>query len=613
MALLTTSFGQNLPSTDPSHYENWDSDSLYNTMAYAIDLENGKAEYVFQYVEIGLARAVQEQNHVKASYFAAEGAHTCEMIGMYQKGLDYSLQALRFASETADLVDDIWALYRISGAHSELGNNEKALEEARRALELSFQRDSLSEIAWSYNMVGEIHRRMNHLDSAVIYYEKGVEAFEELGNKGGWELIQHNLGLTFAEMGEFDRAMEIFSRPLSDFFENEVHRQLEEGMAILHIIRATQTIDSALAYGEDLVTLATTTKHSSWVKRLKKGMSEMYQEAGFHERAWQYHLASDSLEEFQTGERIQYQARVAEFQYEMELLQTEQDLKFQQNRNQILLWLSIILVAGFIVLVAIIQITKNKRIRNVNHQLFLQNEQLDDLLGEKDNWINLMAHDLKAPLNSIGGLLDLLRENDIALDVKQDIIKNITFSVDKGTELISQLLEIARLEAGEVGADIKTTDLNELVTETESLFQPYARKKAITLVTQLPNDRVELETDSIHAQRILENLVSNAIKFSPQGKKVELILEKGQDEYMIHVRDEGPGLTQEDQKNLFRKFQKLSARPTGGEASTGLGLSIVKQLALRINAEILVSSIPGKGATFTLRLPQSLSMNQYIA
>ena len=280
---------------------------------------------------------------------------------------------------------------------------------------------------------------------------------------------------------------------------------------MLKILNATQSADSAISYGEELVALATKTKHSSWVKRLKKELSRIYQAAGLYEKAWQYHLAYDSLDEHQAGERIQYQTRVAEHQYQMELLQTQHDLQSQQNRNQIIFWLSIILVSGLVILVALIQITKNKRIRNVNHQLYLQNEQLDDLLGEKDNWINLMAHDLKAPLNTIGGLLELLRENDLSQDVQRDIIKNIDHSVDKGTELISQLLEIARLEAGEVGADIKATDINELVTETESLFQPYARQKEITLVTRLPNDHVELETDSIHAQRILENLVSNAI------------------------------------------------------------------------------------------------------
>ena len=102
---------------------------------------------------------------------------------------------------------------------------------------------------------------------------------------------------------------------------------------------------------------------------------------------------------------------------------------------------------------------------------------------------------------------------------------------------------------------------------------------------------------------VLDNIVSNAIKYSPQGRKVNLKLEEKNASYWISVSDQGPGILPEDRDKLFQKFQKLSAKPTGGESSTGLGLSIVKALADQLGAKIDVESEVGKGSTFAVKLP----------
>jgi signal transduction histidine kinase len=104
--------------------------------------------------------------------------------------------------------------------------------------------------------------------------------------------------------------------------------------------------------------------------------------------------------------------------------------------------------------------------------------------------------------------------------------------------------------------------------------------------------------------QILDNLVSNAVKFSPRGKTIHVRVDRRQGRVRLEVRDEGPGLTEQDRERLFKRFARLSARPTGGEGSTGLGLSIVAKLAELLGARITCESEPGKGATFTLELPE---------
>ena len=100
----------------------------------------------------------------------------------------------------------------------------------------------------------------------------------------------------------------------------------------------------------------------------------------------------------------------------------------------------------------------------------------------------------------------------------------------------------------------------------------------------------------------MDNLISNAIKFTPSGRRIYLDLANGGDGAVFSIRDEGPGISKEDQKKMFRKFQRLSAKPTGGESSTGLGLSIVKSLVERLDGQIDVESQLGKGTTFRIKL-----------
>lgn len=170
------------------------------------------------------------------------------------------------------------------------------------------------------------------------------------------------------------------------------------------------------------------------------------------------------------------------------------------------------------------------------------------------------------------------------------------------TALIERLLDTSRIDAGELSLRMEAVDPVFLLREVVERHRMAAEAKGLSIVAELPVAPVPaLLADPIHLKETIDNLVSNALKFMPKGppaRRVVLRLRSG----VIEVQDEGPGFTEEDKANAFERFQRLSAKPTAGEGSTGLGLSIAKALVEAMGGEIELESQPGRGATFRIHL-----------
>jgi two-component system sensor histidine kinase/response regulator len=150
-------------------------------------------------------------------------------------------------------------------------------------------------------------------------------------------------------------------------------------------------------------------------------------------------------------------------------------------------------------------------------------------------------------------------------------------------------------------------NLTDIATAVAQEYQAAAAQKKIKIQTDFPAEAVIAQADFFALDQVLDNLVSNALKFSPSDKKIFVSVRSVNDHAECVVRDEGPGFTAEDKTRMFRRYGRLSARPTGGEPSTGLGLSIVRKLVVGMGGELLCESIAGNGAAFTVRLPLPVS------
>jgi len=239
----------------------------------------------------------------------------------------------------------------------------------------------------------------------------------------------------------------------------------------------------------------------------------------------------------------------------------------------------------------------NRNLSLAKRELEAKNDELIEINQEKNHLIGVVAHDLRNPLSSSICVIDLLEEESENLTEDQlEYVGAAKQALGRMNNMINQILDIKMIEQKRINLTFDRINLQEILDKVHESFSKIASKKNIQL--HLQTSSVFARLDANYTLQIFENLVSNAIKFSPMYKNVYIRLFEQHEQIRIEVQDQGAGISQEDKNKLFGKFQRLSAQPTAGEKSTGLGLSIVKKYVEAMNGQVWCESELGKGATF---------------
>ena len=239
-------------------------------------------------------------------------------------------------------------------------------------------------------------------------------------------------------------------------------------------------------------------------------------------------------------------------------------------------------------------------------QLETSNQELKRLGQIKNRFLAVAAHDLKNPMSKALLLVDQLLQQEseaTSPDGRKQVARKIRDSIHRMLGIVQGLMDTAVYESEHITLRRKPTDLANLVRFVMEDNRVYAASKRIHLQGFLPPEAVLLEADEPRLREAVDNLVNNAIKFSPLDRTVEITVSSAEQQVLIQVRDHGPGLTEEDLASVFTPYQRLSAIPTAGEISIGIGLSIVKQMVELHGGRVWAESRPGDGAAFFLELP----------
>lgn len=296
-------------------------------------------------------------------------------------------------------------------------------------------------------------------------------------------------------------------------------------------------------------------------------------------------------------------------------MQQEQNLVLHENKKLDPLRFAAFGLIGLTCIAAFITITREERanglllvrLKNTNaaleRRVRQRTRQLTDANAAKDHFLGVATHDLKAPLNGVIGLVNIMRSEKSLGITYREYLDLIERSCTKMKQLIADLLDISQLDQGARPIRRQAVAVLPMLTRMQHEFREQAARKGISLVMDVEDVHFEADPDVL--ARILENLLSNALKFSGPGTQVRVLACADVRGVRFEFADQGPGIAEDELPKLFKKFQRLSNRPTQNESSTGLGLFIVKELVELHGGEIRVSSRLGEGSVFTVVLPKA--------
>src|SRR4051812_18687109 len=247
----------------------------------------------------------------------------------------------------------------------------------------------------------------------------------------------------------------------------------------------------------------------------------------------------------------------------------------------------------------------NTKLEESNRELNEANARLRELSAMKEEFLALTTHDLRSPLTVISGVINFFTSGRLGEMTAEQ--KNMVAMMERNTqnliELVNDLLDASKLESGTMRLDAATIALRGLVGELNQQLEPLAREKEIALEEDVPEDLPELRADRAKLRRVLVNLVSNALKFTPKGGRVKLGASREGGFVRVSVSDTGVGIPREDLHDIFDKYAQARSRATRSEKGTGLGLYITRQLVELHGGKISVQSEVGRGSTFSFTIP----------
>lgn len=533
----------------------------------------GRLFYLRAYYENALQYAQQALEILQKDNAMQCKAHALNTVGCvhrrlgnYADALDSHQQELAVARESGDLRLQSAALNGIGAVHCMSGNAPLAMNYYEEALLLSQSlQDYDAEAAILQNMC-ETARKSGDYERADTYMRQALERAQRTANPYIRIFIQHDVVLSNIRAQQYDEALQYLQQN-HELSQQHGYRLLEAQALMMmgHVFHLIGQPDSALEKLHQCLHLADQLDEKDTRYQVHDYLSQVYEQLGKSDLALHHYKLFHCIRE-----------EVLSIERDDRLKQLEIRYRTQQARQEA---------------------ETQKHLREQDRQYF------ERLSLMKDDFVRTASHDLKNPLASISITTDLLAQYASIQDPKcAELIQRIKIDITRMQNLIGNLLDLARLETGRA-LEIETRSLTAIVQEAVYAFELVARSKSIALSFDAPIHTYATKVDPQRIHQVLHNLVSNAIKYTPEHGRVAVFMTDGDDTVQVHVQDTGIGISKDDISHIFERFYRVRQERSVNQEGTGLGLTIARSIVEQHGGKIWVTSEPDQGSTFTFSLP----------
>ncbi len=555
-----------------------------------------------------------------------------QIKGKYAESLEYYYKVIELA-EKYNYSERLAYLYQSMGRmNQQQGDYEQAIKYTQQSLSLFKKLNHQLGLSYCYLTLGEVYTKISAYPQALNFYRQALAIRQQINHKEGLGAVYSLIGETLLQQGKYQEALDSLQKAEKIFSAiQDIRGKITVLNRIAKVYSFQKNWEDALEYARTSEKLAKQTGITESIKDIYLTIIDIYIGKNDYVNAYHYQRMlsayKDSLLDKEKEERNQeIQAKYLT----NKRLQDIERLKAENQNQRIIIYLSLViaflLLIGGIIFYLNIQEKKkhnqllllqkkqiqeaNEKLAQFNKDILAQNESItqekekqEKINHFKDKLFSIISHDLRNPLASLKGGLELLKEDFLSTQDKNHLIERLSSDLQATSYLLDNLLNWTRTQMQGLKINATEVNLSNLIEENFNLFRPHAENKKISLQSNVPAD-VYVWADIEMTKLIVRNLIHNAIKYTSFMGVVRVSTFFVDTYVIIAVQDTGRGMSKEEQEKLFG-IEHFSKQGTSNEKGSGLGLLLVKDFVEKNHGTIWVESIENEGSTFSFTLPKA--------
>ncbi len=609
-------------------------DSVYSLASRALRLSKSK-NYTF-----GECKALDNLGG-----FYSDNGKNHEAISHFKK-------ALRLADSIGDRETKIGIINNLANEFFYLSNYEKALENFLIGLDLAKETDDKLRQSILNENIASLYVSQKEFDQALEFYSQVKKLNEEIGDEIIIAETLSNLADVYADMENYEHAMFNINKGISTFEKEEIfdwlafaysvkgeiylkqkkykwalywydqsnllHENLEDDRSRIDLLNGMASAylglgedEKSKGYALEAFQLSSNIKSLEGKRDCAKTLYIISKNEGDFEEALKYHEVfqqlTDSIYKDENKRSLTLLKTKLKYDKDKQLLIADTEKELAKQRNLINASIIILMV---LLATAIPLYFNQKKLKKLYSELQVNTKnlresqmELNAINGTKDKLFSIIGHDLRGPIGALQGLLKLMVSGEIAKEDFSKFIPKLRGDVDHILFTLNNLLSWGYSQMNGTVTKPKMVNLNKLIESSINLLSEMASNKSIKIMDQLPKECLIL-ADGNQMDIVVRNLISNAIKFTPQNGLITLEAEEMEEYWKVKIRDTGIGMDEKTRKKLFRENSNITTYGTNNEKGTGLGLSLCKEMVEKNRGKIWVESTPKKGSTFYFTIPK---------
>ncbi len=473
------------------------------------------------------------------------------------------------------------------------GDTLSAVSHFHKALEFRNKAGVPANTSYTYLQMSQLYASNHNDDSDKYYFYLAIDNYKKNGLYSNMANALIDKGSYLIEQKKYDTALTILRQALSLSKQNNI---LSSAIAANYYTGLAKyelgETESALQYALMADSLTGTYLNYELKPLIFKLLSNIYEKKADYSKAYSFLNKYIEWNEDNSGKTL-LNRKLA--QQVNEKLKSEQQRNFEQQKSRyIIIFLSLIILISLTFIFFLIRL--ERKIKN-------QNENLKSVMESRDKIYSIISHDLKGPIGSAQTILDILVKEPLDEKTKDELILSVQKSNAATYDLLINLLYWANLQRGKIKFQSAPINLDQMCNENIKLYRESSNTKNISLINNIEEGLV-INSDENMLKTIIRNLINNAVKFTPEGGKVEITAVKQNGNVNITVSDSGPGMSKEQIEAILHSKETINIKKSGNIHSAGLGLQIIKSFVKEMKGSIHIDSKPGQGTSITISLPE---------